>query len=334
MRSGFLDSSIIQGPFSVAPCQTLISRFATFASPYFPLHDRSPSSHVHVHRASLGFVHRKDDFLSPRAHVTIRNFYIAVSCSLSLSRRRSPKNGSPRRASSRQHCRMSKCDGAKLRTRSAQTPSCWWATFSSAQRASATMVSSQETLDQLLDDNRSIKVPVRGVRDVRAAHCARSPFAQVVIVLYVRRVIFLHGERSAMSLTARRARFSHRSVHGRVPHWLGPGLGGPVPGAEDPRLAHRDAARDAVESCRGKTRPLFPQFPSLHGVDDFLPSFSGEKVRGRTIRFGTNAKMALERSTPNALSRRTCHPWYGLHSWGGGIRETAALAHLPPETPG
>jgi hypothetical protein len=29
-----LDSSIIQGPFSVAPCQTLISRFATFSSPY------------------------------------------------------------------------------------------------------------------------------------------------------------------------------------------------------------------------------------------------------------------------------------------------------------
>jgi hypothetical protein len=29
-----LDSSIIQGPFSVAPCQTLISRFATFASPW------------------------------------------------------------------------------------------------------------------------------------------------------------------------------------------------------------------------------------------------------------------------------------------------------------
>jgi hypothetical protein len=27
---GVLDSSIIQGPFSVAPCQTLISRFATF----------------------------------------------------------------------------------------------------------------------------------------------------------------------------------------------------------------------------------------------------------------------------------------------------------------
>jgi hypothetical protein len=26
--------SIVQGPFSVAPCQTLISRFATFASPY------------------------------------------------------------------------------------------------------------------------------------------------------------------------------------------------------------------------------------------------------------------------------------------------------------
>jgi hypothetical protein len=26
--------SIFQGPFSVAPCQTLISRFATFASPY------------------------------------------------------------------------------------------------------------------------------------------------------------------------------------------------------------------------------------------------------------------------------------------------------------
>jgi hypothetical protein len=29
-----LDSSIIQGPFSVAPCQTLISRFATFASQF------------------------------------------------------------------------------------------------------------------------------------------------------------------------------------------------------------------------------------------------------------------------------------------------------------
>jgi hypothetical protein len=28
-----LDLSIIQGPFSVAPCQTLVSRFATFASP-------------------------------------------------------------------------------------------------------------------------------------------------------------------------------------------------------------------------------------------------------------------------------------------------------------
>jgi hypothetical protein len=31
---GVLDLSIIQGPFSVAPCQTLISRFATFASLY------------------------------------------------------------------------------------------------------------------------------------------------------------------------------------------------------------------------------------------------------------------------------------------------------------
>jgi hypothetical protein len=29
-----LDLSIIQGPFSVAPCRTLISRFATFASLY------------------------------------------------------------------------------------------------------------------------------------------------------------------------------------------------------------------------------------------------------------------------------------------------------------
>jgi hypothetical protein len=29
-----LDSSIIQGPFSVAPCRTLISRFATFSSQY------------------------------------------------------------------------------------------------------------------------------------------------------------------------------------------------------------------------------------------------------------------------------------------------------------
>jgi hypothetical protein len=31
---GVLDSSIIQGPFSVAQCQTLKSRFATFSSPY------------------------------------------------------------------------------------------------------------------------------------------------------------------------------------------------------------------------------------------------------------------------------------------------------------
>jgi hypothetical protein len=31
-----LDSSIVQGPFSVAPCQTLVSRFATFLSPYAP----------------------------------------------------------------------------------------------------------------------------------------------------------------------------------------------------------------------------------------------------------------------------------------------------------
>ena len=29
-----MDSSIVQEPFSVAPCQTLISRFATFSSPY------------------------------------------------------------------------------------------------------------------------------------------------------------------------------------------------------------------------------------------------------------------------------------------------------------
>jgi hypothetical protein len=41
---GVLDSSIVQGAFSVAPCQTLISRFATFSSsqgralmePYLP----------------------------------------------------------------------------------------------------------------------------------------------------------------------------------------------------------------------------------------------------------------------------------------------------------
>jgi hypothetical protein len=29
-----LDSPIIRGPFSAAPCQTLVSRFATFSSPY------------------------------------------------------------------------------------------------------------------------------------------------------------------------------------------------------------------------------------------------------------------------------------------------------------
>jgi hypothetical protein len=33
-----LDSSVVQGPFSVAPCQTLISRFATFSSPAGQLH--------------------------------------------------------------------------------------------------------------------------------------------------------------------------------------------------------------------------------------------------------------------------------------------------------
>ena len=31
---GVWDLSIVQGPFSVVPCQTLISRFATFASLY------------------------------------------------------------------------------------------------------------------------------------------------------------------------------------------------------------------------------------------------------------------------------------------------------------
>jgi hypothetical protein len=31
---GVWDSSIVQGPFSVAPCQTLMLRFATFASLY------------------------------------------------------------------------------------------------------------------------------------------------------------------------------------------------------------------------------------------------------------------------------------------------------------
>ena len=36
-----MDSSIIQGPVSVAPCQTLVSRFATFSSPY-AYHVRGP----------------------------------------------------------------------------------------------------------------------------------------------------------------------------------------------------------------------------------------------------------------------------------------------------
>jgi hypothetical protein len=36
--------SIIQGPFSVAPCQTLISRFATFSSPYLSVEIQSPFS--------------------------------------------------------------------------------------------------------------------------------------------------------------------------------------------------------------------------------------------------------------------------------------------------
>ena len=42
-----MDSSIIQGPFSVAPCQTLISRFATFSSPYRSVeHFDAPLTHV------------------------------------------------------------------------------------------------------------------------------------------------------------------------------------------------------------------------------------------------------------------------------------------------
>jgi hypothetical protein len=40
---GVLDLSIIQGPFCVAPCQTLISRFATFSSPYRSYPRASPS---------------------------------------------------------------------------------------------------------------------------------------------------------------------------------------------------------------------------------------------------------------------------------------------------
>jgi hypothetical protein len=37
LRRGVLVLSIVQGPLSVAPCQTLISRFATFASLYHRL---------------------------------------------------------------------------------------------------------------------------------------------------------------------------------------------------------------------------------------------------------------------------------------------------------
>ena len=40
LSGGVLDSSIIQGPFSVAPSQTLITRFATFTSLYLTARPR------------------------------------------------------------------------------------------------------------------------------------------------------------------------------------------------------------------------------------------------------------------------------------------------------
>jgi hypothetical protein len=47
---GVLDSSIIQGAFSVAPCQTLVSRFATFPS----LHGAGAAAAGHGQRARGG----------------------------------------------------------------------------------------------------------------------------------------------------------------------------------------------------------------------------------------------------------------------------------------
>ena len=44
------DFSIVQGPFSVAPCQTLVSRFATFASLYgsYVQRDRPPPEDMFI----------------------------------------------------------------------------------------------------------------------------------------------------------------------------------------------------------------------------------------------------------------------------------------------
>jgi hypothetical protein len=44
LYGGVLDLSIIQGPFSITKCQTLISRFATFAS----LYDTRHTTHTHL----------------------------------------------------------------------------------------------------------------------------------------------------------------------------------------------------------------------------------------------------------------------------------------------
>ena len=47
-----MDLSVIQGPFPVAPCQTLVSRFATFSSPYVLLgrEDGVPRHHERLGR--------------------------------------------------------------------------------------------------------------------------------------------------------------------------------------------------------------------------------------------------------------------------------------------
>jgi hypothetical protein len=53
-----LDSSIIQGPFSVAPCQTLISRFATFSSPYKAA-AAAAAVYEHLHQAMRRLLWRR-----------------------------------------------------------------------------------------------------------------------------------------------------------------------------------------------------------------------------------------------------------------------------------
>jgi hypothetical protein len=57
-----MDLSIIQGPFSVAPCHALVSRFATFSSPTSPTSSSPPEKSRCARLAELS---RVPSVLSP-----------------------------------------------------------------------------------------------------------------------------------------------------------------------------------------------------------------------------------------------------------------------------